>query len=1101
MVSKANPLSPRVTLRTASCSLLALLSAGALLAASGQPADAADFNVANEAQLRSAIFDANDMAGADRIIFTGNVTLTQSLPMITGDLEVVGGGNRLDANNAGRAFFIQGGTVSIANITIDNAVAQGGNGGDGEGTAGAGGGGGGGGLGAGAAVFVNAGASATLSGVTVGNASATGGTGGVGSKAGNSVSGGGGGGGLGGDGGNAANSRVGGGGGGGYEGTGGSVQASGASGSGGGGGEFGGGGPASFAGGGGGGREGNGATGGLTTGNRSGGGGGGATADGASSATGTGGLGGGSEGGNGGSTPAGQRDGANGGSLGGGGGGASGGDGGGGGFSGGGGGGAGFGGIGGVGGVGGGGGGGSRANGGAGGDFGGGGGAVGDDFLFLLAIGGAGGFGGGGGGAGVLIDTGGAGGFGAGGGGAKTGGDAGFFGGAGQGGSGNAAPGGGGSALGGAVFVRQGGSLTITDGAFAGTYGVTAGAAGAATGGATAGAARGRMFYLNAGGSFTYDITSGSRTLAGNDAIAGSGGLTKAGAGSLTISGTNGNFAGTTTVSAGSLLVDGSVVGMVTVGANGTLGGSGSVGQLTVNGRVAPGSSIGTLTTAPVIFNSGSVLAVEIDAAGGTDLLDVKGLADINGGTVEVTPAPGQYVDGAQYTVLQTTDGINGTFDGVGYATGQALDLFALSLSYPGKDVVVTLTRTASDFAARPVMPELTGPAAALDVLETSPTAGSPALLQTLIPLDNAGFGEAVRQLSGSGVSGAAQTAQSGGSGALGILTGGGGAGAAGGSGGAAGAGLTQFALAGSSATGLLAGSDMAVFSAEGGSRPGDAEAGRVWVQAFGGLGSRDGEGAAKGLDHHYGGALAGVRGVVAEGLSLGVAVSGYAGHSRTEDGLAHTDSRSYMVAGHANWEPDGYWQVDGALGFAYHRFESERTLGFGTFQGTATGDRSGYEALGSLSVRYELPLGVFTVSPLAALNVSWLREQAWKEQGAPGANLAFAEETTLVVQPRVGVGLSTEIAVGDGLSVEPRAEALWVTELADRDSSYRASFVGSTTSWDVSSLEQPRHSAAVSLSADLVSRDGWATSLGYAGRFGEGSKDHGFLLGARLSF
>ena len=151
----------------------------------------------------------------------------------------------------------------------------------------------------------------------------------------------------------------------------------------------------------------------------------------------------------------------------------------------------------------------------------------------------------------------------------------------------------------------------------------------------------------------------------------------------------------------------------------------------------------------------------------------------------------------------------------------------------------------------------------------------------------------------------------------------------------------------------------------------------------------------------------------------------------------------------------------------------------------------------------FALPVRLLLASgePVAGLSLSLLREESWRETGAAGANLAFDDETTLVVQPRLGVGLSTEVALGDGLALAPGAEVLWVTELADRDSSYSASFAGATASWSVPSVEEPRHSAAVSLSADVLSEDGWASSLGYAGRFGDGSRDHGFLLGARVSF
>ncbi|MGP1256537.1 MAG: hypothetical protein ACTS10_19110, partial [Kiloniellales bacterium] len=143
----------------------------------------------NETDLRNAIFNANDTAGTQTITLTGNITLTQSLPMITDSITIVGGGNTIDANNAGRVFFVQGGAANISDVTVNNARAQGGDGGDGVFATG-----GGGGLGAGAAVFVNAGASASLSNVTLGDAAAQGGAGG-GGRTGRGGGGGGGGGG------------------------------------------------------------------------------------------------------------------------------------------------------------------------------------------------------------------------------------------------------------------------------------------------------------------------------------------------------------------------------------------------------------------------------------------------------------------------------------------------------------------------------------------------------------------------------------------------------------------------------------------------------------------------------------------------------------------------------------------------------------------------------------------------------------------------------------------------------------------------------------------------------------------------------------------
>ncbi|MEP4472637.1 MAG: hypothetical protein ABJ060_20135, partial [Bauldia litoralis] len=207
------------------------------------------FTVADEAELRAAIFEvSNDYAidgsvADDYVIeIAGPITLTQSLPMIRGDgihtITFEGNGNTIDADNAGRVFFAESGLVTIADVTIANAMAQGGNGGDASSDGD--GGGGGGGLGAGAAMFVNDGAVVTLSGVDIADAAAAGGDGGSGGpgRPPGYLGAGAGGGGLGGDGGNAGaggGGGTGGGGGGGYEGTGGDGN----DGSGGGGGEFG----------------------------------------------------------------------------------------------------------------------------------------------------------------------------------------------------------------------------------------------------------------------------------------------------------------------------------------------------------------------------------------------------------------------------------------------------------------------------------------------------------------------------------------------------------------------------------------------------------------------------------------------------------------------------------------------------------------------------------------------------------------------------------------------------------------------------------------------------------------------------------------------
>ena len=126
------------------------------------------------------------------------------------------------------------------------------------------------------------------------------------------------------------------------------------------------------------------------------------------------------------------------------------------------------------------------------------------------------------------------------------------------------------------------------------------------------------------------------------NAISGTGTLTKNGAGTLTLAGTN-SYSGSTTVSAGTLLVNGSTAAGSTVGVSlgATLGGTGTInGAVNVSGVLSPGASIETLGTGTLSLANGSSLLHELDSSVatsvGSDLLKVTGNLNL-AGTVGLT--------------------------------------------------------------------------------------------------------------------------------------------------------------------------------------------------------------------------------------------------------------------------------------------------------------------------------------------------------------------------------------------------------------------------------------------------------------------------------
>lgn len=100
-------------------------------------------------------------------------------------------------------------------------------------------------------------------------------------------------------------------------------------------------------------------------------------------------------------------------------------------------------------------------------------------------------------------------------------------------------------------------------------------------------------------------------------AVGGGGGLTKLDPNTVTLSATN-SYTGTTTVNAGTLLVAGSTASSATtVNSNGNLGGTGTIGPLTVSGGIVnPGNSIGILSGSTANFSSGGVLRLQINGYG-----------------------------------------------------------------------------------------------------------------------------------------------------------------------------------------------------------------------------------------------------------------------------------------------------------------------------------------------------------------------------------------------------------------------------------------------------------------------------------------------------
>ena len=243
----------------------------------------------------------------------------------------------------------------------------------------------------------------------------------------------------------------------------------------------------------------------------------------------------------------------------------------------------------------------------------------------------------------------------------------------------------------------------------------------------------------------TLDTAGSSSTFSNN--IYGPGGLTKAGAGALTLSGAN-TYAGATVVNGGSLVVSGSIVSpSVTVASGAAFGGSGVVGSaaspsaVTINGTLGLGSPSTLTVNGSLSFGASGTYLVTIKGAT-ADQVNVSGAASL-AGTLSLAPdGQGGYKFNSAYNLL-TAQSVTGTFNKnvvTSFGPG-VLD----TVSYTGTAVNLTLTTAQlAQVVATPAVTPSRAPAAnvaaAAAALDNAAKAG--ANVSPLFPVYNSQAGQ-----------------------------------------------------------------------------------------------------------------------------------------------------------------------------------------------------------------------------------------------------------------------------------------------------------------------------------------------------------------------
>ncbi|MGB3425428.1 autotransporter outer membrane beta-barrel domain-containing protein, partial [Castellaniella sp.] len=558
----------------------------------------------------------------------------------------------------------------------------------------------------------------------------------------------------------------------------------------------------------------------------------------------------------------------------------------------------------------------------------------------------------------------------------------------------------------------------------------------------------------------------------------------KTGAGTWTLTGS-----GTQdwTIDDGSLVVNGTAGNIMLNG--GTLSGIGTVGHVnaTPGSTIAPGNSIGTLNVASVTFDAGSIYQVEVNAAGQSDRIEAGGTATIHGGTVQVLAGSGNYAARTDYIILGAANPLIGTFDGV----TSNLAFLTPSLRYDTHRITLSMARNDVRFPTVGRTPNQRATGAGVESLGAGNTVYDAV---TSLSADQART--AFDQLSGE-IHASAGSALTAGSQAIGnalgqrlqSVLGSVGAGHSGNT-----AAAPRLLAYGYGATVADSGGLAALGSPQ---APADSGRFSAWGSTFGTWGRTDSDGNAAGLHRSSSGFLAGVDGLVAPKLRLGV-LAGYS-HDRfdTDGSDASGSSDNYHLGLYGGAQHGALSLKAGAI-YTWHQVSTRRSAAFPGYTDRLTADYDArtFQAFGEVSYRIDASAASF--EPFA--NLAYLRQHTdgFTEQGGAAA-LHSASGNSDTTYTTLGLRAAMPFDLGRATGTA-RGLIGWRHAAGDTTPRTTLAFSGGEA-FSVAGAPIDRDAAVLEAGLDFTVGKHTTLGIAYTGQFGSRSHDNGARAHLNIRF
>jgi len=537
-----------------------------------------------------------------------------------------------------------------------------------------------------------------------------------------------------------------------------------------------------------------------------------------------------------------------------------------------------------------------------------------------------------------------------------------------------------------------------------------------------------------------------------DSALIGDGALVKSDLGTLILSSLNNSYVGGTEVRGGTLEVNGRIDNVL-VGLNGRLGGTGTVGETRVEGTLAAGNSIGTLTVdGDLTFDTTAIFQVEVDALGNADLVDVTGAAFL-GGQVMTLASGGDYAASTEYTILQAAGGINGTFDGI---TSNLIFLDA-ALAYNANDVRLTMTRNGNTFGSIANTRNQLATGEAVEGLGAGNTIYDRVL--TLSANDaRAGFDQLSGEVHAS---------------------------------------LKGVLLTNDTALSQTMGDRVnGAFAALG--LPADAQSGTgAWMSGNANFGRLDGDGNAADTSYSAGNLFVGADARFNQDWLFGVAV-GY-GHTGLSDGRGSDASADNVHVGAYGGGAVGNVTLKFGAGYTHHDIETDRTVTVPSLGQTLSADYAGGtgQVFGEIGHKFEFDSGLI-IEPFVNFTHASLYTGSYAETGGSAA-LAGGSDYASTSQFTLGLRGEASFALGE---MQARASGMvgWQHALGEVDLTATHAFAGGS-GFTVAGSTMGRDLALIQAGIDLKVSENVNLGVTYDGQFGADLIDNGIKANLGVKF